>query len=629
MKPVVTHARLQRRRNRGGFALTVTLTLMVLLAILALGLLSLSSVSLRTISRSDAEATARANARLALQLAIGQLQAELGPDQRISAPATLLEAPATPHQSRKYWTAVYDSWAETQTARPAPAFRNWLVSQDSTTSPDRTFASAAPDSDSVTVFSHGTEQVVVPKIAAPGGTGTGAVAWWTSDDNQKATLLPPPENTDPGAGLRALAMSGGNGGFPLIETDGEKPFAAVVPADFGEGSAATYGQTALLVGADAANTPGAFPHLTTNAGGLLTNVRKGGFRKDLSVYFERDMTAMPDTALYKGDGVDGGAFDVAATDPGSKGITWRELWAFHNLPKRLSRGYSKSFTTGGTPSTDQDFILSKTGDQILEDPWFRYPHPSHVRYQAVVSLWAEKTGDPAENKYQLYYVIDPIVTVWNPFDVAVSFSGVYNSVKYWTLPYDFEFSPQSGGVMSAPMAQSVGNSAANANYVQLRVGYPDEAIMRPGEVLVYSQASGGTPTKITSNTNGKINGKKSWNQGGGLAYPISVRAKGASGAYTDYVVEGNAGFNYDIRPNNRRAVSGGSSYALTMNDFWIYEAGPSFPAPQSTNPSEAAEYASMAARLPPTPASRPPVSRKSSTRSPVTKPSSSRLPSLW
>ena len=72
-----------------GFALLATLTLMVLLIVLAVGLLSLSAVTLRSAGASVAQATARANARLALMLAIGELQKELGPDQRITAPASL------------------------------------------------------------------------------------------------------------------------------------------------------------------------------------------------------------------------------------------------------------------------------------------------------------------------------------------------------------------------------------------------------------------------------------------------------------------------------------------------------------------------------------------------------------
>ena len=573
-------ARCQRR----GFALVVTLVLMVLLSILALGMLSLSAVTLRTGSHDDAMNQARANARMALQLAIGQLQAELGPDQRISAPATLLDAPATPHESRKYWTGTYDSWPDTATTRPTPVFRKWLVSQDPSTSPTRSFAEAAPAADSVPVYSDGTDQILVPKIAAPGGTGTGALAWWTSDDNQKAALLPPPEDTEPGADLRVLAMSGGNGGFPLIESGGTKPFENVDPAAFRDGSAATFGQAALLVGADPASTPGAFPHLTTNAGGLLTNVRKGGFRKDLSVLFARPFNDMPSTPLYTADGVEGGAFDetaIASSPPGEGGVSWKELWAFHNLPQRLTQGYSKDFTTGGSPSAGQDIIVSKIGENnIMADPWLRYPHPSHIRYQAIVSLYGEKEGTGATAKYQIYFVVDPIVTVWNPFDVAISFAGVYNSVKYWHLPYTIDIKEVGGSSFSAPLAESVGSSSTAANYITMRVGHPKEIILRPGEVVVFSQAAGGAILKHDGKDR-KINSAPGWNYGSGAAY--RVRRKKSGGGFEDYKVSGTTFLTYGVKPNDRRAVSGSSSglvsYGLTMNDFWIYEENPTGSSP--------------------------------------------------
>ena len=71
---------------QNGFALVVTLSLMILLTIIAVGLLTLSGISLRSSTQGQAGAEARANARLALMMAIGELQKELGPDSRISAP---------------------------------------------------------------------------------------------------------------------------------------------------------------------------------------------------------------------------------------------------------------------------------------------------------------------------------------------------------------------------------------------------------------------------------------------------------------------------------------------------------------------------------------------------------------
>lgn len=63
---------------------------MILLVVIAVGLLGLSSISLRSSGQGQAQAQAQANARMALQVAIGDLQKALGPDQRISARASLV-----------------------------------------------------------------------------------------------------------------------------------------------------------------------------------------------------------------------------------------------------------------------------------------------------------------------------------------------------------------------------------------------------------------------------------------------------------------------------------------------------------------------------------------------------------
>jgi Tfp pilus assembly protein PilX len=101
-----------------GFALVVTLSLMILLTIVAVGLLSLSAITLRGSSQGAALATARANARMALCLAIGELQKQAGPDQRVSARADLVGTPQNPS-----WTGV---WRADQPDSPP----NWLVSGD-------------------------------------------------------------------------------------------------------------------------------------------------------------------------------------------------------------------------------------------------------------------------------------------------------------------------------------------------------------------------------------------------------------------------------------------------------------------------------------------------------------------
>lgn len=183
------------RRFQPGFALVTTLVMMVLLVLLALGLLSLSSISLRSGSQESERMTARSNARCALMLAIAQLQKQMGPDQRISAPATLgAEAPPADHEM---WVGAWRSATTTATKFPKgrkPDFAGWLVS-----SPDeRALESVASETAASALMERLSDgrQTRVPMIKS----ATGNLAWWTSDEAQKATLdlAAPAVTTDAG-----------------------------------------------------------------------------------------------------------------------------------------------------------------------------------------------------------------------------------------------------------------------------------------------------------------------------------------------------------------------------------------------------------------------------------------------
>ena len=92
--------------RKKGFSLLVTLMMMVLLSTLALGLLGLSSITMRTSSSEQSRQEARANSRLALMLAIGQLQTQMGPDQRITARSSAINGTAGETNALGSW----ESW---------------------------------------------------------------------------------------------------------------------------------------------------------------------------------------------------------------------------------------------------------------------------------------------------------------------------------------------------------------------------------------------------------------------------------------------------------------------------------------------------------------------------------------
>jgi len=75
--------------------LVLTVMLLALLVLICIGLLTLTTAKMRASGYEEGKAEARANARLSLMLALGELQEQLGPDQRITASAGLLDADIT------------------------------------------------------------------------------------------------------------------------------------------------------------------------------------------------------------------------------------------------------------------------------------------------------------------------------------------------------------------------------------------------------------------------------------------------------------------------------------------------------------------------------------------------------
>jgi hypothetical protein len=95
--------------RRSGFALLITITLLAFLVLILVSLASLTRVETQVASNSQHLVQARQNALLSLNIAVGQLQKYLGPDQRTTARADLDASLAATTTANGRWLGAYGS----------------------------------------------------------------------------------------------------------------------------------------------------------------------------------------------------------------------------------------------------------------------------------------------------------------------------------------------------------------------------------------------------------------------------------------------------------------------------------------------------------------------------------------
>jgi len=83
--PASPAATMIANKKSSGFALLITITLLAFLVLLLVSLATFTRVETQVAGNSQQQAKARQNALMALNIALGQLQAYVGPDQRITA----------------------------------------------------------------------------------------------------------------------------------------------------------------------------------------------------------------------------------------------------------------------------------------------------------------------------------------------------------------------------------------------------------------------------------------------------------------------------------------------------------------------------------------------------------------
>ena len=323
-----------------GFALIATISVLVLLTLVAVAFLSLSAITVQT-SRSEwAQEEARANARLALMIAIGELQRDLGPDRRIALNASILDrnpdtigidGVAQPHwmgyvkseysrnSSGSPFTRDEDK-SGLQDARNGTAFEaedlieNYFVSGNEGGKQrirgSRRFLDALTETTEVgpnyvQLVGEGSierteDEVIARKMETeklqqlPNGSteyrSKGSYAWWVTSNNMKAHIGRVDRHAD-----QRLSESG-NGIERMLHAQ-DTDISVVDGISLGvqrkDGRVITPKSLALMNSSNKEGVRQNFHNLTGYSASTIVNVRDGGLKKNLSAFLNDQGSSGP------------------------------------------------------------------------------------------------------------------------------------------------------------------------------------------------------------------------------------------------------------------------------------------------------------------------------------------------
>lgn len=429
-----------RSKNRG-FALIATISITGLLLVLAFAMMSLSSIELRTVKSSDAIANARANARMALMIAIGELQKEVGPDQRITARAAILdsatESDLADGVTHPHWMGTWNAWddwlnsdAITSTYEKGreSRFRRWLVSH--------------PDASALTEMSlptTGTTSAsgLVKMLALPDdATGLGTVqvpainldngryAWWVTGENQKALISDQAERVDDfqrmhGRSHWSQSHFGWLDGMENAPETEEAYQKSISLNSYGLGE-----QDQEL----SKQIKKRYHALTTQSLGVLSNVRHGGLKKDLNLLLENER--LPDEfGTYRSNNFNGSIVPIRANQGYLPSLVYRENNNFPSWYKlhqyyQLYRGggdetamdsFPVPFRSAGLWGSKQEPNINFNWNRQNLDYYGIGRTPIVTRLMMVFSTRRVKSADGQSYDYKLG--LNPVVVLWNPYNV--------------------------------------------------------------------------------------------------------------------------------------------------------------------------------------------------------------------
>jgi hypothetical protein len=530
------HSKQALRPSQGGFALVIALSLMAFVLLLLLSISTLVQVESQGAAIRIDRLQAQQAALLSLNIAIGELQASAGLDQRVTATAEAVDSVNGPKQLTGVWRSWEGRDHQANGFPIAPDYGSKLVTGDfeidvNSSGSGRFLSWLVSTAYDELITPVGSLSADSPPaiVEVPGGTvplvgkgsvgaddaayatanevhlepttladGSAAFAWWVSGENTKSSLSQPSATTGVLGWAERLSSSTrpDTSVFDITESDKLDRVS----------SRSSLNQVSSRVTGVMSVSEEYFHDLTNYSRGLLTNTATGGWRRDLSLLSEQwtdvstgDFTpsGLPMFTLEPGvqTAARKGGDDVASS--GALIYPWAVDSSFPGAEyditgEVLAGGASTSWDALVDFSTQYRKILSgDASGQVLfpsdsldaRDEFSRSLLITRLHW--IFSFDSERDAGSPDNapKYFPYLSISPVLTIWNPYNVALDGHGSIQIRLLSPIPYKFRFSVNCTPLSSdfQKLTQIVpGNNRLNF------VLNENLTTWKPGETRLYS-----------------------------------------------------------------------------------------------------------------------------------------------
>ncbi|MBK1853529.1 hypothetical protein JO972_01015 [Verrucomicrobiaceae bacterium 5K15] len=506
---------------------------MVLLVMIALAMLSLSTLELRQSGRSENQAVAQANARMALMLAIGQLQRTAGPDQRVTATASIFDSSpetleidgvALPHALGAWSTLtdagdpiIYQAGDGYHADHRNPGDSDfidhrenpmtWLISGGDEDGFDPRSLTLSEGSDGVVMGFDQGQQILAPLVTdQTGGSGSarGAYAYHVTDLGMAAPIVQYNKNLT----AEPSSTSADNGGYANLYTGTKRPYDTLT-----ETSGAL---TAISEDSVVEDERTASRYISYRSAGINPDGSANDVARELLHNYDQEFTHY-NSALFV-DTLNGGLrtdltpYFQSSADPGEGGLSGSNGTLFADTDPLLEHdrfnllspkfGALRDFMKLGDEAGNDRSIAPRAaiyGGGANND----YPDPTKVvkhgvhPYIAEYSMYTRPVINSSSSS-NMSLLIYPRVTLWNPYNVAIDTSGYFvqiNQRGYFQLITDDDVDG-NGSNDAYTFTSSYWGSALSGDGSKARPSYfffyLDPVKIEPGQALVFTPAHNGT-----------------------------------------------------------------------------------------------------------------------------------------